>query len=110
MKSSGVTHETEESSELGDAKERKKEKEEMITLRIDQSVMNPPSRAPTILTAPASEIDLKDIRLAFAFAADEEEPELPPPEAVCVKPMGPVSVVDAVAATEADETLKENST
>ena len=61
-----------------------------------------------MLTALAIAIELKDIRLAFAFAADEEVLELPP-EAVCVKPRGPDSVVDAVAATEADEALKENS-
>ena len=48
---------------------------------------------------------MNDTRLAFA--ADEELDELPPDVAVCVKPIGPDSVVDDVAATEADDTLRD---
>lgn len=66
--------------------------------------MNPPISAPATPTALARTTWLRDTRLAFA--ADEVLEELPPFVAVCVKPMGPDSVVDEVAATEAEETLQ----
>ena len=67
--------------------------------------MNPPRRAPITLTIPARAIELKERRLAFAFADEDVLEELPPDEAVCVKPIGPDSVVEEVAAARADETL-----